>query len=71
MKLVEIRELSIDDISKKIDNFKHELFNLRFQNEINQLEGSHRIQYLRKSIARLKTISREKELNSLKMDEMA
>ena len=61
-KMKEIRELSNADLTKKIDELKEELFNLRFQLAINQLENPTRIKAVKKDIARISTILREDEL---------
>ncbi len=58
----EIRDLTNEEINKKIDEVKEELFNLRFSQATGNLEKPHRINELRKTIARLKTILREREL---------
>lgn len=60
---IEIRELSTEDINKKIDEFKMELFNLRFSQATGNLEKPSRIKDLRKLVARMKTIIRERELD--------
>ena len=59
----EIRELSTEEINKKIDEYKEELFNLRFQQATGSLEKPYRIHELRKLVARMKTILRERELS--------
>lgn len=58
----EIRNLSTDDLIKKIEENKEELFNLRFSQATGNLEKPSRIPALRKEIARIKTIIREREL---------
>ena len=58
----EIRNLTNEEIVKKIDEMKEELFNLRFSQATGNLEKSSRIRELRKSVARMKTILREREL---------
>ena len=58
----EIRELTNEEITKKIDECKEELFNLRFSQATGNLEKPSRIKELRKSVARMKTILREREL---------
>ena len=63
MKASEIRDLSIDELNLKLGELKAELFNLRFQNATNQLENPVRIADVKKSIARVMTIIRERELN--------
>ena len=58
----EIRELSNEEILSKIEEAKEELFNLRFQQATGALEKPSRINELRKLVARMKTILREREL---------
>ena len=62
MKNKEIRELSTEEMIKKIDAYKEELFNLRFSQATGSLEKPSRIKELRKLVARMKTIIREREL---------
>ena len=62
MKTNEIRKLSTEDINKKIAESKEELFNLRMKQATGSLENPARIRELRKTVARLKTILREREL---------
>ena len=62
MKVNEIRNLTTEEINKKIDETKEELFNLRFQQATGNLEKPSRIRELRKTVARLKTILVEREL---------
>lgn len=63
MKNNEIRELTNEEILVKIDSAKEELFNLRMSQATGTLEKPARINELRKLVARLKTILRERELN--------
>ena len=63
MKVAEIRELSTEEIQKKLVETKKELFNLRFQQATGNLEKPSRIRDLRHTVARLKTVLRERELN--------
>lgn len=56
MKASEIRALSRDEMNQKLTDLKHELFNLRFQHEIGQLENSSKLKQAKKDIARLQTI---------------
>ena len=58
----EIRDLTNEEITKKIDECKEELFNLRFSQATGNLEKPSRIKELRKLVARMKTILREREL---------
>ena len=62
MKATEIRELNISELNKKLADLKDELFKLRFQLAINQLENPMRITAVKKDIARVKTIIRENEI---------
>lgn len=63
MKANEIRELTTTEIEENIKSLKEELFNLRFQLATGQLENTARIKEVRKSIARMKTIIRQRELS--------
>jgi large subunit ribosomal protein L29 len=62
MKVTELRELSVAELETKLAECKQELFNLRFQNAINQLDNPKRIGDVKKTIARIKTIMHEREL---------
>ena len=62
MKNSEIRQLTNEQIIKKIDEYKEELFNLKFSQATGNLEKPSRIRELRKLVARMKTILREREL---------
>jgi len=64
MKAKEIKELSSSELEEKLKLLKSELFNLRFQNAINQLDNPMRISTVKKDIARIKTVMRENELHS-------
>ena len=59
----EIRQLSNEEIMKKIDECKEELFNLRFQQATGNLEKPSRIRDLRHTVARMKTVLKERESN--------
>jgi large subunit ribosomal protein L29 len=58
----EIRDLSEDEIEQRLVETREELFNLRFQNATGQLDNYRRLGELRRDVARLKTILREREL---------
>ena len=58
----DLRELSLDELNDKHKQFKEELFNLRFQHAIGQLGNTGRIGEVKRSIARVLTIMREKEI---------
>jgi len=60
--LEKIRELSAVEMENKLDDLKKELFNLRFQHAINQLENPARMKAVKKEIAIIKTVMRENEL---------
>ena len=60
MKAIEIRQMSAEELEAKLKELKSELFNLRFQHAINQLENPHKIADVKKDIARVMTILREK-----------
>lgn len=62
MKASEVRDLTTTEVEQNIDSLKEELFNLRFQLATGQLENPARLRDVRKSIARAKTILREREL---------
>jgi len=62
MKVNEIRELTTDEIIKKINETKQELFNLRFQQATGSLEKPSRLRELRKLVAKMKTVIREREI---------
>ncbi len=64
MKATEIRDLSLVEMNEKLADLKDELFKLRFQLAVNQLENPMRIKAVKKDIARIKTIIREQELKS-------
>ena len=63
MKAVEIREMSTSELNEKLTELKAELFNLRFQHAINQLDNPMRIHTVKKDIARVMTLIREKQLS--------
>ncbi len=63
MKVNEIRDMSADEQTQKLQSLKEELFNLRFQHATGQLENPMRLREVKKSIAQVKTIQRERELN--------
>jgi len=62
MKTAEFRNLTTAEIEQKINGFKEELFNLRFQMATGQLDNPAQIRDIRKQIARAKTVLREREL---------
>ncbi len=62
MNAKEIRELSVTELNEKLADLKDELYKLRFQHAINQLDNPMRISAVKKDIARVQTIIREAEL---------
>ncbi len=64
MKANEIRELSPAELNEKLASLKSELFNLRFQLAVNQLDNPMRITAVKRDIARIKTVIRANELKS-------
>ncbi len=62
--LTKLRELSDTELNKKLADLKEELFHLRFQHAINQLDNPMRLKAVRKEIAIVKTIMRERELKA-------
>lgn len=62
MKINQIREMTVTELNKALADSKEELFNLRFQHSINQLDNPMKIVETKKTIARLLTVLHEKEL---------
>lgn len=60
MKTSEIRSLSENEIAQKINGLEQEIFNLRFQSRTGKLDNPVRARFLRRDVARLKTIARQK-----------
>ncbi|MTI48329.1 50S ribosomal protein L29 [Sporosalibacterium faouarense] len=65
MKANELREMTGQELNTKLMDLKSELFNLRFQLATGQLDNPMRIKAVRKDIARVKTIMRERELKEM------
>ena len=59
MKASEIRDMSVEEMNEKLAGLKEELFALRFQLAVNQLDNTARLKAVKKDIARIKTIMRE------------
>lgn len=59
MKVREIKEMNLDEMQLKRGELKQELFNLRFQHEVGQLENPQRMKQIKKDIARLSTFMRQ------------
>lgn len=64
MKIKELRELSAAELNEKIGEHRKELFNLRFQHATAQLENTQRLPEVKKTIARMLTVIREKEVGA-------
>ena len=64
MKASEIKDLSMEEMLRKLDDLKEELFNLRFQHETGQLENPQKMKQTKRDIARMKTIIKQSELNN-------
>ena len=64
MKATEIRGMSVEEMNEKLTGLKEELFALRFQLAINQLDNTARLKAVKKDIARIKTVMRETEIKS-------
>ncbi len=62
MKAAEMRELSVEELEEKLRHSKEELFNLKFQHATGQLENPMRLKAVKREIARIRTVLREKEL---------
>ena len=65
MKATDIKELSVEEMNNNLEDLKQELFNLRFQLAVNQLENTARLKAVKKDIARIKTVLREQEIKSV------
>ena len=63
MQAKELRDLTSEELMSKLNDFKSELFSLRFQLATGQLENTARIKMVKKDIARVKTILAERKLN--------
>ena len=63
MKAKDIRNLSVEELTKKLEGLKKDLFMLRMQHATNQLDNPLQLAAVKKDIARVKTIIREKETN--------
>jgi large subunit ribosomal protein L29 len=64
LKTEELRKRTDDELSKQLGDLKQELFNLRFQHHTGQLENFRRIAHVKRNIARLSTLLRERALNA-------
>ena len=69
IKMEKIREFSDAELEKELTKMKNELFNLRFQHVTGQLENPMRMKDVKRDIARMKTVAREKEITNEKRAE--
>ena len=61
MKVAEIRDLAVDELRQREKDMDDQLFRLRIQKSMGQLEAAHKLKALRRDLARVKTVLREKE----------
>jgi large subunit ribosomal protein L29 len=64
MKVVEIREMSVDDLRTRVRELDDQLFRLRLQKSMGQLEAPAKVREVRKDLARMKTVLKEKQAGS-------
>ena len=62
MKAMEIRELTVDDLRARVQDLDDQIFRLRIQKSMGQLEAPGKVREVRRDLARIKTILREKEM---------
>ncbi len=67
MKVGEVRDLTLDQLDEQLGKLKKEQFNLRFQRASGQLENTARVRVVRRTIARIKTIARQKQAGGAAM----
>ena len=61
MKVTEVRDLTIDELQQRARDMDDQLFRLRIQKSMGQLEAAHKLKALRRDLARIKTVLREKQ----------
>jgi large subunit ribosomal protein L29 len=61
MKVTEIRDLAVDELRLRVKDMDDQLFRLRIQKSMGQLEAAHKLKAVRRDLARVKTVLREKE----------
>ncbi len=61
MKVTEFRDLGVDELQQRAKEMDDQLFRLRIQKSMGQLEAAHKLKSLRRDLARVKTVLREKE----------
>ncbi|HXW08226.1 MAG TPA: 50S ribosomal protein L29 [Vicinamibacterales bacterium] len=62
MKVAEVRDLGEDELRQRVKDLDDQLFRLRIQKSMGQLEAAHKLKSIRRDLARVKTVLREKEL---------
>lgn len=68
MKAGELRDLSVDELTEKLTETKEELFNLRFQNVTGQLDNYKRLGQLKKDVAKIRSVLRQRELEAVEAE---
>jgi large subunit ribosomal protein L29 len=61
MKVAEFRDLAVEELRQRVHDYDDQLFRLRIQKSMGQLEAAHKLKALRRDLARVKTVLREKE----------
>ena len=61
MKVTEFRDLAVDELEQRARDMDDQLFRLRIQKSMGQLEAAHKLKALRRDLARVRTVLREKE----------
>jgi large subunit ribosomal protein L29 len=61
MKVTEVRDLGVDELRQREKDLDDQLFRLRIQKSMGQIEAAHKVKALRRDLARIKTVLREKE----------
>ena len=61
MKVGEVRDLGVDELRQRVKDLDDQLFRLRIQKSMGQIEAAHKVRSLRRDLARVKTVLREKE----------
>lgn len=64
MRAAKMRDLSVGELTERLDEYKEELFNLRFRLATNQLDNTSRIAMVKKNIARINTVLRDREIEA-------
>lgn len=69
MNASKMRELTAAELTERLDGYKEELFNLRFRMATNQLDNSARIGHVKKNIARILTVMRDREIEAWRAEQ--